>query len=337
MNNHPRRRAAFTLIELLVVIAIIGVLIALILPAIQKVRESANRTACQNNLKHIGLALHLYYDSQKVFPPSYVYNTSQPPVQPMPPGGPGPRMLYDVALINDRIVIPPFSPVIVSQGPGWGWGTLLLPYVEQAPLYKAIDFQTPVEGPGSAGIRTALLSIYTCPSDGAAGLITMSSDFNRPVGQAGSNSYAACYGALGQVDMDPERGNGLFVRNGKFRLDDVRDGLGTTLAIGERPALFAMTPWAGVMSGAVVTTTPGAPVYAAVTEAAPTQVMARIGNRTLLAPNSEPYDFFSPHAGLVNFAFADGSVRPLSSEVSATVLQALATRAGGELVSPDDY
>ena len=76
-------------------------------------------------------------------------------------------------------------------------------------------------------------------------------------------------------------------------------------------------------------------MYAAVTEMAPTQVMARIGNRNLLAPNSEPYDFFSPHAGMVNFVFADGSVRPLSSEVSYPVLQALATRAGGELITEE--
>jgi prepilin-type processing-associated H-X9-DG protein len=91
------------------------------------------------------------------------------------------------------------------------------------------------------------------------------------------------------------------------------------------------------MSVATVSTTPGAPVYTTITEGAPTQVMARVSNRPLLSPNSEPYDYFSPHTGLVQFAFADGSVHALSSEVAIPVLQALATRAGGETISAGDW
>src|SRR5437773_167530 len=103
--RHPRRRPAFTLTELLVVIAIIGILIALILPAVQRVRQAADRTMCINNLKQMGLAMHMYHDVNKVFPPGYL-------------GIPGPNATDD--------------------DPGWGWAAYLLPQIEQTALYNQI-------------------------------------------------------------------------------------------------------------------------------------------------------------------------------------------------------
>jgi prepilin-type N-terminal cleavage/methylation domain-containing protein/prepilin-type processing-associated H-X9-DG protein len=336
MTRPPRVRRAFTLIELLVVIAIIGVLIGLVLPAVQQARESAQRVSCQNNLKQMGLALHTYYDAEKHFPPSYLYTppaTKTKALPPTPVGGEGPGG-RPLSRVRDR----PTNPLAIGiQDPGWGWGALLLPYLEQRPLHDRIDWKLPVDGAGSAAVRTTVLSVYTCPSDPEAGVVMMAGVLNQQVGLAATNSYAACYGALGQVDLHPDLGNGLLLRNSRFRMADVTDGLSNTLAIGERCAMLARTPWAGVMSVAVVTTTPGAPVYITITEGLPTQVMARIGNRALLAPTSEPYDFFSAHRGLVQFAFADGSVHALSSEVAIPVLQALATRAGGEPVSAGDW
>jgi prepilin-type processing-associated H-X9-DG protein len=157
--------------------------------------------------------------------------------------------------------------------------------------------------------------------------------------------YSACrheqlcrlFRARGLLGSQPDAGNGLFARNSKIRIVDIADGTSNTLAIGERPALFAQAPWAGVMTGGTCRTTPGAPVYLSIIEQAPNMVMARIGARKLNDRYSEPYDFFSPHPGLAQFVFADGAVHALRLTTDIKVLQALATRAGGEAVSVDDF
>src|SRR5580704_7489722 len=118
-----RQRAGFTLIELLVVIAIIAVLVSLLVPAVQKVRASAARLQCQNNLKQIGLALHGYHNAQKSLPPGYVATA--------PAGDPN-----------------------FATAPGWGWATFILPYIEQAPVYNqlqnAIRANLPITDPSVA-------------------------------------------------------------------------------------------------------------------------------------------------------------------------------------------
>jgi prepilin-type N-terminal cleavage/methylation domain-containing protein/prepilin-type processing-associated H-X9-DG protein len=299
------RRPAFTLIELLVVIAIIAILIGLLVPAVQQVRESAARAQCQNNLKQLGIALHNYHGVYKRFPSGYL---CQPRANPN------------------------------YTAPGWGWASLLLPYLEQGNLHRQINFSLPVEDASHRGVRTTVLNLFVCPSDDSNGIFTVLSDANVPLADAATNSYAACHGTGPDIEEELDDFNGMFSRNSRVRIADVRDGTSNTIAVGERAALFTQTPWAGPVSFGTTRVTPGAPTsnVSAIDEA-PTQTLAHIAVHTLNDPNADPEDFYSPHTGVGMFLFADGSVRPLYRGVRLAVLQALATRAGGEVVNPDDF
>ena len=131
------RRSAFTLIELLVVIAIIAILIALLVPAVQKVREAAARMQCTNNLKQIGLALHAYHGAYKQFPSGYVDGNSNPASTPD----------------ND-------------VGPGWGWASYILPYLEQGGVFSQINFSVRVGIGANVQVSQTQLAVFQCPADG---------------------------------------------------------------------------------------------------------------------------------------------------------------------------
>jgi prepilin-type N-terminal cleavage/methylation domain-containing protein len=244
-------RPAFTLIELLVVIAIIAMLIALLLPAVQKVREAAAQTQCRNNLKQMGLALHNYADVNKGMPPAYLF-VPPPPMPPPPPPASPPEVQR---LIDFKKILKG-----TKTDPGWGWAAFLLPYLEQDPLARQIDWNAPIMDAKHEKVRLTELPIYHCPSDWGTGRYTLYDEWNLPMGKLASTSYAACYGAGGDVGEQPEAGNGVFYRNSKTRFTDIIDGSSNTLAIGERSAMFVQATWVGAVSNGTARTTPGAPV-----------------------------------------------------------------------------
>src|SRR4051812_46558261 len=125
-------RRGFTLVELLVVIAIIGILVALLLPAVQAAREAGRRTQCANRLKQIGIALHNYHDTFNTFPPGVLALTTS----------------------NDP-----------AGNHGWGWGAMLLPFLEQAPLHDQINFEQDTTTPANLALINQTLSAFQCPSD----------------------------------------------------------------------------------------------------------------------------------------------------------------------------
>lgn len=189
------RRAGFTLIELLVVIAIIGVLVALLLPAVQQAREAARRAQCKNNLKQVGLALHNYHDVANRFPPESIWA---------------------------------FTPIgsTTKQPRNYSWIVMLLPYVDQAPLYNSINFSLPIWGQVDTTGQTIVsrqLPVLTCPSDPGLG--------SAPQGMGWTN-YSGAEG----YDWWP-RGNdslgGMFTLNYSTMMSQIVDGTSNTIAVGE--------------------------------------------------------------------------------------------------------
>jgi prepilin-type N-terminal cleavage/methylation domain-containing protein/prepilin-type processing-associated H-X9-DG protein len=334
--SQVRRRSGFTLIELLVVIAIIAILIGLLLPAVQKVREAANRMKCTNNLKQIGLALHNYHDTNDQFPSGYIDTNTDPNVTPD----------------NDR-------------GPGWGWAAMLLPYLEQDNLYKQIDFNQTVGMGVNAQVSQTPLKIFQCPSDGLQQTVPVyDSSFGSPVAFVAHGNYVGCngwvecfngaggnpqagFGDDGLAGVYGSGGNGVFYRNCHTRFADVTDGLTNTIFAGERSSDHAPSTWTGAVPGgrcpAWMAAQPPAPYSP---PPGPAYDNADFGECFVLAhcnathvpsadfPIYDPDTFYSRHSGRgANFLFGDGSVHFLTSGISPTVYQAMGTIAGGEVVA----
>jgi prepilin-type N-terminal cleavage/methylation domain-containing protein len=300
------RYSGFTLVELLVVIAIFAVLVGLLLPAVQKVREAAARASCENNLHQIGLALHSYHDTQGSFPPGF------------------------------RCAQPQADPDYTS--PGWGWAALILPYLEQGNLASQIDYTLPIEHASNLAARTTIVKLYVCPADRSTGIFTIYDKKNNPQAQAATSSYAACHGVGEDLDEELDDFNGMFSRNSHVRIADVTDGTSNTIAIGERGAFFTQAAWAGAVSHGTTRITPGAPTTnSSAVEDAPTQVLVHIDIEPINAPTADSEDFFTQHTGVALFLLADASARPIRLSTSLATLQALATRNGGEVISSDEY
>ena len=302
------RHRGFTLIELLVVIAIIAILIGLLLPAVQKVREAAARMSCQNNLKQIGLGLHNYHDANQLLPSGYTAAGS-------------------------------YVDGETDTSPGWGWAAYLLPYIEQDNLYRSLALTQPV--PNSAGI-TQPLKMFLCPSDpGTTANFTIVNPFGTAICTAAPSSYAACNGSDLAGVSDPT-GDGVFYRNSRTRITDVTDGTSNTVFVGERACLYSQGIWAGAIPNAAMQRGTRNPNPGMSTGTAPTLVLAH-GHLINCTTDTDGGldDFSSNHTGGANLLFADGSVHFLR-DITADgpghrAFWAMGTRAGGEVVSGIDY
>ena len=297
-----KRNDAFTLIELLVVISTIGLLTALLLPAVQAAREAARHARCVNNLRQLGIALHNYEGSHRTLPPGYISACDAD-------GG--------------------------DTGPGWGWGAMLLPEMEQANLCNAINFSLAIEHAGNQTCRTIGIGGFFCPSDpNPSPWTAVSRDASgvpiAPICRVAPANYVAMFGTT-----EPGvNGNGLFFRGGDVRLRDVTDGLASTLAVGERSRRLGEATWVGAVTGAALFPGDDDGIGAPRVENGTGMILGHSGEGVGPGdPASEVNQFDSRHPGGVNFLFADGHVALLRTATNYRTYLALSTRAGGEVIS----
>jgi len=209
-----RRRSGFTLIELLVVIAIIAILVALLLPAVQQAREAARRSSCKNNLKQIGLALHNYHDTHRVFPPGFVRE-------------------YGSANANDD------SADDESEQGNWAWGAFILPFMEEASIADALQIgpTTCAEAMADANKSPVLrqpIDSFLCPSDANSGVSPHRFKDHTGGDHASPSMALTNYLAVNHQDNTRRAQTGMFGMDSKVQMRDVVDGTSNSLMVGER-------------------------------------------------------------------------------------------------------
>ena len=305
MKYSRQIRFGFTLIELLVVIAIIGILIALLLPAVQGAREAARRMSCKNNLKQLGLAMHNYESMHRVYPPGYVHKFG-----------------------------PTGSPEEQANHAGLAWGAMLLPQLELSALYRNFDPEIPVWDVANLEPREKKLPVFLCPTDSYSGSkFVIRDDSVTPIEQYAGASYAANWGpsdATVNLDDTPLQSAGVFYRNSSTRVRSISDGLAYTLAFGERTN--GPIPGTLTAGGHSFFETAWSAAVREVTDF-PDDHGHMVLFETQFPPNQIGTDdkgLSAPHVGLCQFTMCDGSVRAISENIDLEVYQAISTRAYDE-------
>ena len=318
--RRPGTSGGFTLVELLVVIAIIATLIGLLLPAVQGARESARRTGCQNNLRQIGLALLTYHDASKKFPSGFLRNED-----------------YSVSTFS---------------GPGWGWGAIVLPYVEEGGLHDdlLVGRQDLSDDPQVVLLAQTRVSVYRCASCPASSALNEALPGNASAPAFALSNYKGVFGDRNtQYNYSDDNcpfyagscidgGNGMFSPGSSVKIRQVTDGTSKTALVGEVPyginggtnsagqlISYRGAVWAGVIARSAQSNVATHQTLRGVTGTG-TENPAYRHNGT----NSNA--FGSHHVDGAGFVMVDGSVQFLSNSLDGIVLNRLSNRNDGEVV-----
>jgi len=297
----------FTLVEILVVVATIGILVALMLPAIQQARESARKSQCANNLKQIGLGMHAYLGTHKAFPPGY-----ESKVRPDHDDG----------------------------GPGWAWGAMIMPFIEEASLQEQInfsDFTVSLRSDATASVRLTTLPLFACPSD----------EMFEPIIDIPSKSSTIILCKMAAANYVGSAGtirptckycrdvfDGVFGRNRAIKPKELLDGLSKTLAVGERashwsrPAIWGVLPNSKILDNQQPGLYAAGPAYVLGTtfhEGFNIETSKEMGHGT---EGTFAESFGSRHPGGAFFMFCDAGVRFVWDDADPAIMNALSTRDG---------
>jgi prepilin-type N-terminal cleavage/methylation domain-containing protein/prepilin-type processing-associated H-X9-DG protein len=289
----------FTLVELLVVITIIGILIALLLPAVQAAREAARRASCLNNLTQIGLALQSYEAANGVLPPGTV--DKQGPIHNVPKG-------YHM-----------------------GWLVQILPYLGEEAIFKHVDFTVGVYDPKNAPVRAIGIATFICPSYGPH----RNQSGNRPgemiagggyvAGTCSMSDYAGCQNDV-EAPIDSTNHGVLFL-NSHISQRDVTDGTTHTIYVGEKLSDDRDLGWMSGTRASLRNAGTNINTEENASRKLPAEAAAKRAGDLYVG------GFDSAHAGGANFLFGDGAVRFVSSSIDLGILQQLANRADGKLLT----